>query len=167
MEKKGHTVVVYEMGKEAQKEIIWDQYKKDDKQRHLESCKQDNVPKGDPRRKYKYEEPADLFQILDEDDNDVKYVYGYDFIFAHARPMCALLKTVYSEDAAHLKGGLIGTTHGTWGQDANNHINCMSFSVYFDNESEFTWDLHHTSTLKNIPELDSKENVFIAGKTYI
>jgi len=52
MEKKGHTMIVYEMGKEAQKEIIPDQYKKDHKWRHLESWKRDNIPKGDPRRRY-------------------------------------------------------------------------------------------------------------------
>jgi hypothetical protein len=84
MEKKGHIVNVYETGKEAQKQIIHEHHKKEHKQCHLESCKCDNIPKGDPCRKYKYEQPADLYQILDEFDDYAKFMYGYDFVFEHA-----------------------------------------------------------------------------------
>ena len=58
-EKKGHVVNVYEVGKEAQREIIWEQFKKEHKKEHIEHCK--NLLEGEPHRKYKYEEPANLF----------------------------------------------------------------------------------------------------------
>ena len=131
-EKKGHVVNVYEVGKEAQREIIREQFKKEHKKEHIERCK--NLPEGEPHRKYKYEEPANLFEILDKYDDDTKFLYRYDIVFKHAKPIATLLKTVFSADAAHLRGDHPGTTFGTWGQDANNHILCFCFSVYFDND---------------------------------
>ena len=95
MEKKGHVVNVYEVGKEAQKEIIREQFKKAHKKEHIERLQ--NLPDGEPRCKYMYEEPgANLFEILNEHDDDTKFLYGYDIVFAHAKAMSPFLKTVFS-----------------------------------------------------------------------
>ena len=142
-EKKGHTLNVYETrGKESQKNIIHEQYKKEHKKAHLEHCKCEGIKAGDPRARYQYEEPEDLFAVLDDYNKDTKFLYGYDLIFEHAEWMTPLLKTVISADAAHLQGDIPGTAFGTWGQDANKHIVCLGFSVFFDNESKDTWGRH-------------------------
>jgi hypothetical protein len=96
---------------------------------------------------------------LDEyEDNDM-FLYGYDIIFKHARPMASKLKTVFLADGTHLKG-----QHTMWGQDANKHVICMGLSVYFDNESSNTWYRFLHALKMNIPSMDGKDKVVIAGK---
>ena len=164
-EKKGHTVNVWEAhGKESQQEIIREQHKKLHKKAHINHCKKEGIEKGDPRARYKYVEPDNLFECLDEYEDNDTFQYGYDIIFKHARPMAPKLKTVFSADGAHLKGEHTGTTFGMWGQDANKHVICMCLSVYFDNESSDTWHRFLSAVKMNIPSMDAEDKVVIAGK---
>jgi hypothetical protein len=74
------------------------------------------------------------------------------------------LKTVFSCDAAHMKGKLGGTAFGTWGQDANKNIVCVALSMFFDNKGFDTWS-SHIGIVKNwFPVLDNDKNIFIAGE---
>jgi hypothetical protein len=77
--------------------------------------------------------------------------------------MTPLLKTVISVDAAHLQGDIPGMAFGTCGQDANKHIVCLGFSVFFDNESKGTWGHHLGAIMKKVPSINVAEKVMIAG----
>jgi hypothetical protein len=155
-EKKGHTLNVYELrGKESQKNIICEQYKKEHKKAHLEHCKHEGIKAGNPHARYQYKEPKDLFAVLDDYDEDTKLFYGYDLIFEHTEWMTPLLRTVISGDAAHLQGDIPGMAFGTWGQDANKHIVCLGFLVFFDNESKDTWGHHLGTIVKKVPSIDT------------
>ena len=138
-------------------------YKKEHKKAHLEYCKHEGIKAGDPRARYKYEEPKDLFAVLDDYDEDTKFLYGYNLIFKHAERMTPLLRTVVSADAAHLQGDILGTAFGTSGHDANKHIVCLGFSVIFDNESKDTWSRHLGAIVKKVPSIDVPDKLMIAG----
>jgi hypothetical protein len=166
-EKKGHTLNVYETrGRESQKNIIHEQYKKEHKKAHLEYCQQrEGIKAGNPRARNQYEETKDLFAVLDDYDEDTKFLYGYDLILEDAEQMTSLLRTVVSANAAHLQGDILGTAFGTtWGQDANKHIFCLAFSVFFDNESKDTWGHHLGTVVKKVPSIDIPKKVMIAGE---
>jgi uncharacterized protein YaiI (UPF0178 family) len=65
---------VYETrGKESQKNIIHEQYKKEHKKAH---CKREGIKAGNPRARYQYEEPEDLFAVLDDYNKDTKFLYS-------------------------------------------------------------------------------------------
>ena len=138
-------------------------YKKEHKKAHLEYCKHEGIKAGDPRARYKYEEPEDLFAVLDDYDEDTKFLYGYNLIFKHAEQMTPLLRTVVSADAAHLQEDILGTAFGTLGHDANKHIVCLGFSVIFDNESKDTWSRHLGTIVKKVPSIDVPDKLMIAG----
>jgi hypothetical protein len=101
---------------------------------------------------------------LDDYDENDTFLYGYDIILKHARPMAPKLKTVFSADGAHLNGEHIGSTFGMWGQDANKHVVCMCLSAYVDNESRETWECFLSTVETNIPSIDAKDKVVIAGE---
>jgi hypothetical protein len=61
LEKQGHVMNVYEVGKESQKEIICEQHKKDQRKQYLESCK--DISHGTPMPMYNYKEPPDMFNV--------------------------------------------------------------------------------------------------------
>jgi hypothetical protein len=50
---------------------------------------------GNPRASYTYKEPDNLFKILDNNDENDTFLYGYDIILKHACPMAPKLKTVF------------------------------------------------------------------------
>jgi hypothetical protein len=162
LEKQGHVMNVYEVGKESQKEIIREQHKKDHRKQYLDACK--DISHGTPTPAYNYEEPPDMFNVLDDYPDDAKFLYGYEVVFSHAKAMHPLLKTVHSCDGAFLKGEEVGTTFGFWGQDANSHILCLAFAVYFDNESGPTWNRFLGTLKQNIPTVDDDKNCVIAGE---
>ena len=63
--------------------------------------------------------PVDLFDQLETHPEDTKFLYGYTLVLKHTNDLAPKLKTVFSSNAAHMRGELGGTAFGTWGQDAN------------------------------------------------
>jgi hypothetical protein len=161
--KKGDIVNVWEThGKELQKEIIREQHKTLHKKEHLDFCVREGITEGNPCASYTYEEPDNLFKILDDYDENDTFLYGYDIILKHARPVAPKLKTVFL--AAHLNGEHIGTSFGMWGQDSNKHVVCMCLSTYFANESRETWECFLFVVKTNFLSIDAKDKVIIAGE---
>ena len=136
LEADGHELCMLEMTKEGQQNLITDK----DKQDHMKQRKRYQLTKGDEG--YDYVEPPDLFAALEKHPSRTRFLYGYTLRLKHMSELVSSLKTVFSCDAAHMKGKLGGTAFGTWGQDANKNIVCVALSMFFDNEGFDTWSAH-------------------------
>ena len=160
LEANGHELSVLEMTtKEGQRKVIAEM----DKKNHNKQKKWGKLlTKGDVG--YDYVESPDLFKDLDRHPSGTKFLYGYTLRLKHMKELVGCLKTVFSCDAAHMKGSPGGTAFGAWGQDANKNIVCVALSVFFDNEGFDTWSAHLGQVKNWFPGLDIDMNIFIAAK---
>ena len=152
MEAEGHFLEVLEMTWEGQRQII------------LESDKLEYKKKAKARvgEKIPYEVTPGILDELEKYPTDTRFLYGYTLCLKHTTTIVGKLRSVFSVDAAHMKGELGGTAFGTWGQDANRNIVCVAFSVFFDNEGHYTWEMHLSTVRRWYPELDDDGKTFIA-----
>ena len=158
LEQDGHQLKVLEMTMDGQRSIISEKDKSD----HAKQRKYQKITKQDEG--IAYVQTPGLFDALDKHAINTKFLYGFTLRLKHTTELVSKLKTVFASDAAHMKGTLGGTAFGTWGLDANQNIVCVALSVFFDNEGFDSWSLHLSTVKECFPELDSDNNVFIAGE---
>lgn len=145
LEEDGHLLDVVTVGKEQQKAILLDLAKKEF----------DLLHKNDEPPRPRFSEPPDLYDVLDEYDDDTKFLYAVKFSPSYAGALAAKLRGVRSFDAYHMKTSLGGTAFATWGVTANNNIVCLGLTWYADNECHPCWAGHIETVKQRCPAIDS------------